>query len=125
MPSTTRILALAALAAGLLATAYAAALSRHVMLALGVAVAALVVAAVLYAGDASRETVAAVTMAVTVVYGAFTLQLPAAVVAASVVYLTLWVTDEDGPFDATPPELFADAFGADGDGDVDADEPAE
>lgn len=106
MPSTTQVLAFATLAAGLLAAAYLAALSRELVLAVGVVIAAITVAALFLGGDPNREMVAAVTMAVTVVYGVFTLQLAAAVVAACVVYLTLWVTGADGPFDATPPRLF-------------------
>jgi hypothetical protein len=84
---------------------YAGAVANEIILGLGITVGFGAAAVLLYAGGTNRETVAAVTMAACVVYGVFTLQSPIAVVAACVVYLTLWVTDESGPFDATPPTV--------------------
>ncbi len=106
MPSTTRALSIFAVAAGVSAVLYGFFLAFEPLLGLGVGVACFTVAVLLYAGGTNRETVAAVTMGACVVYGVFTLQFPTAVVAACVVYLTLWVTDPNGPFDATPPTIF-------------------
>lgn len=114
MPSNARILSGLAIVAGVLAVLYGVSIAHQLLLGVGAGVACFVVAALLYAGGTNRETVAAVAIAATVVYGAFTFQLPAAMVAACAVYLTLWVTDPDGPFDATPPRIFpADALGED------------
>lgn len=126
MPSTTTELAALAALAGVLAVLYGFFLAFEPLLGLGVGVACFVVAALLYAGGTNRETVAAVTMGACVVYGVFTLQFPTAVVAACVVYLTLWVTGEDGPFDATPPAIIPEQALGDGDGTAGADgEPVE
>ncbi|WP_232688604.1 hypothetical protein [Halobacterium zhouii] len=107
MASTTRTLAAGAAVAGVLVLLYSLLVLHQPLVGVGIAFALFVAAVLLHAGGADRRTVAGVTMAVTVVYGVFTLQLPAAVVAACVVYLTAWVTSPDGPFDAAPPELFA------------------
>lgn len=107
MPSTTRPLSIVAAVSGVLVVLYSVLLAHEPLLGLGAGIACFAVAALLYAGSTDRETVAAVAMAVTVLYGVFTFQLPAAVVAACVVYLTLWVTDADGPFDATPPAVIS------------------
>jgi branched-subunit amino acid ABC-type transport system permease component len=122
MPSTTRALSIFAVAAGISAVLYSFFLAFEPLLGLGVGVACFTVAVLLYAGGTNRETVAAVTMGATVVYGVFTLQFPTAVVAACVVYLTLWVTDEDGPFDASPPTIIPEGVV---DGSVESDERAE
>ncbi|MCD2204470.1 hypothetical protein [Halobacterium sp. KA-6] len=105
MPSTTTQLAVIAALAGVLGLLYVGAIANEIVVGLAVALGCAVVAVLLYAGGTNRETVAAVTMGATVVYGVFTLQFPTAVVAACVVYLTLWVTDPDGPFDASPPSV--------------------
>jgi|GEM_PF-377552 len=122
MPSTTTQLALVAALAGVLGLLYVGAIANEIVVGLAVALGFAVVAVLFYAGGTNRETVAAVTMGACVVYGVFTLQFPMAVVAACVVYLTLWVTDEDGPFDAAPPTVIADELGNDGATDA---EPAE
>jgi hypothetical protein len=108
MPSTTTRLAALSVLAGVLGLLYVGAIADQTIVGLGVAVGFGVVAVLLYAGGTNRETAAAVTMGACVVYGVFTLQFPTAVIAACVVYLTLWVTDEDGPFDATPPGVLPD-----------------
>jgi hypothetical protein len=115
MPSRATELAALAVMCGLLALLYAASIAHRPLLGLGTTVACLVVAALLYAGDTNRDTVAGVAMVVTVVYGVFTLQLPAAMVGACVISLTPWVTDADGSFDATPPAIFPDRVFDDGD----------
>ncbi|MUV61034.1 hypothetical protein [Halobacterium sp. CBA1126] len=114
MPSTTRALSILAVAVGVSALLYSFFLAFEPLLGLGVGVACFTIAALLYAGGTNRETVAAVTMGACVVYGVFTLQFPLAVVAACVVYLTLWVTDPDGPFDATPPSVIPERVLDDG-----------
>lgn len=118
MPSTTTHLAVIAALAGVLGLLYVGAIANEIVVGLAVALGCAVVAVLLYADGTNRETVAAVTMGATVVYGVFTLQFPTAVVAACVVYLTLWVTDPDGPFDATPPTLFPEQTARDGDGEA-------
>ncbi|NIB99473.1 hypothetical protein [Halobacterium sp. R2-5] len=126
MPSTTTQLAALAVLVGVLGLLYVGAIANEIIVGFGFAVACGVVAVLLYAGGTNRETVAAVTMGACVVYGVFTLQFPTAVVAACVVYLTLWVTDEDGPFDATPPAIIPEQALDDGDGAAGRDgEPAE
>ncbi|WP_353633824.1 hypothetical protein ABSL23_11265 [Halobacterium sp. NMX12-1] len=122
MPSTTTQLAILAALAGVLGLLYVGAIANEIVVGLAVALGFAVVAVLLYAGGTNRETVAAVTMGATVVYGVFTLQFPTAVVAACVVYLTLWVTDEDGPFDASPPTIIPEGVV---DGPVESDERAE
>jgi chromate transport protein ChrA len=109
MPSTARSLSIVAVVAGVLVVLYSFLLAHEPLLGLGAAIVCFVAAALLHTGDTDRETVAAVAMAVTVLYGVFTFQLPAAIVAACVVYLTLWVTDPDGPYDATPPAIISAA----------------
>ncbi|WP_265111884.1 hypothetical protein [Halosolutus halophilus] len=67
---------------------------------------AFVVAALVYYGNAERHTLTRATIAVTVVYGVFTVQLPMAVIAACVVYLSAWLTGPDSPFNAPDTEIF-------------------
>lgn len=102
MPSTNaRTLLAAGLAlVGVLALLYSVVVSATVLTGAAVFAGALVLAVLVYAGGATRRTLVLATMAVTVVYGLFTLQLPVAVIAACAVYLTAWVTGPDSPFGA-------------------------
>ena len=106
MASTPRILAAGSAVAGVLVLLYSLLVLAQPLVGAGIAFALFVAAALLHAGGTDRKTVVGVTMAVTVIYGVFTFQLPAAIVAACVVYLTAWVTSPDGPFDAAPPDFF-------------------
>ena len=119
MPSTSTQLAALSVLAGALGLLYVGAIANEIIVGLAIAVGFGVVAVLLYAGGTNRETVAAATMGACVVYGVFTLQFPVAVVAACVVYLTLWVTDEDGPFDATPPAVISERVLDDAPADAD------
>ena len=78
----------------------------QLLVGMGVAVSAFVSAALVYYGGTDRRTLTRATIAVTVVYGVFTLQLPIAIIAASVVYLSAWLTGSDSPFDAPDTEIF-------------------
>ncbi|GGN23458.1 hypothetical protein [Halarchaeum nitratireducens] len=100
MPSTHRVAAGVVVLLGVLALVYSMLIVQEVLLGVGVLIAALALAAIVYYGGADRQTLARATMAVTVVYGAVSFQLPAAVVAACVVYLTAWLTGPDSPLDA-------------------------
>ncbi|WP_135828915.1 hypothetical protein [Halorussus halobius] len=101
MPPSRRVVTATTLALlGIAALAYSFVFVQRPLLGAGVAVAFFVVAAFAYEGDADRQTLARATIVVTLVYGVFTLQLPLAVVAACVVYLTAWLTGPDSPLDA-------------------------
>ncbi|GGM66638.1 putative membrane protein YccC [Halarchaeum rubridurum] len=100
MPSTHRVAAGLVVLVGVLALVYSMLIVQQVLLGVGVLLAALALAAIVYYGGTDRRTLVRATMAVTVVYGAVTFQLPLAVVAACVVYLTAWVTGPDSPVDA-------------------------
>jgi len=100
MPSTNRTAAAAVVLLGVLALLYSIVVAAELLLGVGVLVAALFLAAIVYYGGADRRTLVRGTMAVTVVYGAVTFQLPVAVVAACIVYLTAWLTGPDSPLDA-------------------------
>ena len=107
MPSPKRGYIVAALVLiGVSGLAYSVVLAGPVLIGAGFALSALVVAALVYYGDAERRTLVRATVAVTVVYGVLTVQLPLAVVAACVVYLSAWVTGPDSPFDAPDTEIF-------------------
>jgi predicted branched-subunit amino acid permease len=106
MPSPKRGYIVAALVLiGVSGLAYSVVLARA-LIGAGFALSALVVAVLVYYGDAERRTLVRATIAVTVVYGVFTVQLPLAVVAACVVYLSAWLTGPDSPFDAPDTEIF-------------------
>ncbi|GGL21928.1 hypothetical protein GCM10009037_01600 [Halarchaeum grantii] len=126
MPSnhTTRVLAAAGLVlVGVLALLYSLAVVAELLIGAGAFAGLLVLAAFVYYGGLNRRTLVYIAMAVTVVYGAFTLQLPAAVVAACVVYLTAWVTGSDSPLDA--PDTTLVPVRADADRDTSEDDVAD
>lgn len=101
MPSSKRVLTTATLILlGIVALLYSFLIVQQLLLGTGVAFAFFVVAAFVYHGDANRRTLTQGTIIVTLIYGVFTLQLPVAVIAACVVYLTSWLTGPDSPFDA-------------------------
>lgn len=107
MPSPKRSHIVAALVlVGIGGFAYSITLLGQVLVGAGVALSAFVAAALVYYGGADRPTLTRVTIAVTVVYGVFTLQLPMAIIAASVVYLAAWLTGADSPLDAPDTEIF-------------------
>ena len=107
MPASRRVpIAVTLVVVGLATLVYSVLISRQLLLGAGVALAFFVVASFALYGDATRRTAARATIAVTLLYGAFTLQLPAAVVAACVVYLTAWLTGPDSPFDAPDTRVF-------------------
>jgi hypothetical protein len=86
MSSTDRTSVAAAFALlGVVGLAYSTLLAR-LLLGAGFAAAAFLVAVLVYYGDTDRRTLVRATMAVTIVYGVVTLQLPMAVIAACVVY---------------------------------------
>jgi len=72
----------------------------------GFTLSALVVAALVYYGDAERHTLTRATIAVTVVYGVLRVELPVAVIAACVVYLSAWLTGPDSPVNSPDTEIF-------------------
>ncbi|GAA0297618.1 hypothetical protein [Halarchaeum salinum] len=100
MPSTHRIAAGGVVLLGVLALVYSMLIVQEVLLGVGVLIAALSLAAIVYYGGTDRRTLVRATMAVTVVYGAISFQLPIAVVAACLVYLTAWLTGPDSPVDS-------------------------
>lgn len=107
MPSSRRVAITTTLVVlGIAALFYSFLLVQRPLLGAGVAFAFFVVAAFAYEGDADRQTLTRATIAVTLVYGVFTLQLPVAVVAACVVYLTAWLTGPDSPLDAPDTQVF-------------------
>ncbi|MGQ3329248.1 hypothetical protein [Halorubrum sp. FL23] len=85
---------------------YSTVILQQILRGVGVAVSAFVIAAFVYYGGTDRQTLTRATIAVTVVYGVFTLQLPLAVIAACAVYLSAWLTGSDGPLDAPDTEIF-------------------
>ncbi|WP_434521916.1 hypothetical protein [Halorubrum sp. AS12] len=104
MPSSKRIAA-ALVLIGILGLAYSV-LTRQEIIGAWVTISAFIVAVLVFYGDAERHTLARATIAVTVVYGVFTGQLPMAVIAACVVYLSAWLTGPDGPFNAPDTAIF-------------------
>jgi hypothetical protein len=104
---------------GVVGLAYSILLAR-LLLGAGFAAAAFLVAVLVYYGDTDRRTLVRATMAVTIVYGVVTLQLPMAVIAACVVYLSAWVTGPDSPVDSVDTAIFpAPRSGTDGTEDAD------
>lgn len=107
MPSLKRgSIAAASVLIGLCGFAYSIVVVAQTLLGLVFLFSALLVGVLVYYGGTERQTLTYATIAVTVVYGAFTVQLPLAVVAASVVYLSAWLTGPDSPFDAPDTEIF-------------------
>ncbi|WP_435096288.1 hypothetical protein [Halarchaeum sp. P4] len=118
MPSTNArtVLSAGLVLVGVFALLYSLLVVAQVLVGAGAFVGLLALAGLVYYGGATRRTLVLATMAVTVVYGAFTLQLPAAVVAACVVYLTAWVTGHDSPLDAPDTTLLPVGTATDADG---------
>lgn len=107
MPSLKRIHVVAVFALfGTAALLYSWLIAYDPLVGTGVAFASFVVASFAYYGDADRQTLTRVTITVTLLYGIFTLQLPVAVIAACVVYLTAWLTGTDSPLDAPETQIF-------------------
>jgi hypothetical protein len=107
MPSPNRdYIAVALVLIGIGGFAYSVVLIGQVLIGAGFAVSALVVAALVYYGDMGRHTLARATIGITVVYGVFTGQLPIAVIAACVVYLSAWLTGPDSPLNTSDTEIF-------------------
>lgn len=119
MSSTKRLAAGAFALVGVAVLLYSLLVTHQLLLGAGVALSFFVVALFLYYGGTDRRTLVRATMAITVVYGVFTLQLPIAVAAACVVYLTAWLTGPDSPVDAPDTHLFPTA-----ETDTDTHEPA-
>ncbi|CDK41051.1 hypothetical protein [Halorubrum sp. AJ67] len=106
MPSNEHTGLVAALVAvGVVVPLYAGAVSRQLLPGLGVGLSALVTAALVARDGTGRRTLARATIAVTIVYGAFTFQLLVAVVAACAVYLSAWLTGSDSPLGAPDTEI--------------------
>jgi len=107
MPSMKRIHIVAAFVLlGVAALLYSVIATYQLLLGTGVATASFVVAIFTYYGGTNRKTATRATIIVTLVYGVFTLQLPIAVIAACVVYLTAWLTGSDSPLDAPDTQVF-------------------
>lgn len=107
MPSLKRVHIVAAFVLlGIAALLYSVLIAYQPLLGTGVAFASFVVASFAYYGDADRQTFTRVTIIVTLIYGVFTLQLPIAVIAACVVYLTAWLTGSDSPLNAPDTQVF-------------------
>ncbi|GAD53714.1 hypothetical protein MBEHAL_2474 [Halarchaeum acidiphilum MH1-52-1] len=101
MPSASRVVGAAvAVLVGIVALLYSFLVAQQLLLGVGVAFALFVVAAFVYHANASRRSIVVLTMLLTLVYGAATLQLLVAVIAACVVYLSAWLTGPDSPVDA-------------------------
>lgn len=90
---------------GIAALLYSVLVVRQVLLGAGVAFAFFVGASFVYYGDTDRRTLIRATIIITLIYGVFTLQLPVAVIAACVVYLTAWLTGPDSPLDAPDTQI--------------------
>ena len=107
MPSMKRIHIVAAFVLlGVAALLYSVIATYQLLLGTGVATASFVVAIFTYYGGTNRKTATRATIIVTLIYGVFTLQLPIAVIAACVVYLTTWLTGSDSPLDAPDTQVF-------------------
>jgi thiol:disulfide interchange protein len=91
---------------GVAALLYSVIATYQLLLGTGVATASFVVAIFTYYGGTNRKTATRATIIVTLIYGVFTLQLPIAVIAACVVYLTAWLTGSDSPLDAPDTQVF-------------------
>jgi thiol:disulfide interchange protein len=107
MPSLKRVHIVAAFVLlGVAAFLYSVIISAQLLLGTGVAIASFVVVIFTYYGGTNRKTATRATIIVTLIYGVFTLQLPIAVIAACVVYLTAWLTGSDSPLDAPDRQVF-------------------
>ncbi|MFA9516909.1 hypothetical protein ACERIT_06785 [Halopenitus sp. H-Gu1] len=107
MPSSKRVpMAAMFVLLGIASLAYSVLVVQQLLLGTGVAFSFFVVAAFLYYGDANRQTLARATIIITLIYGVFTVQLPIAVIAACVVYLTAWLTGSDSPLEAPDTQIF-------------------
>jgi hypothetical protein len=104
MPSSKRIVAVLVLI-GIIGLAYSV-LTGQVIIEAWLTLSAFGVAALVYYGDSERHTLTRAAIAVTVAYGIFMRQLPMAVIAACVVYLSAWLTGPDSPFNAPDTEIF-------------------
>lgn len=107
MPSLKRVHIVAAFVLlGVTALLYSVIITQRLLLGTGVAIASSVVAIFTYYGDTNRKTATRATIITTLIYGVFTLQLPIAVIAACVVYLSAWLTGSDSPLDAPDTQVF-------------------
>lgn len=107
MPSPKRLpIVVAFVLIGIAAISYSVLVAQRLLLGVGVAFASFVVAVFVYSGGINRQTLTRTTIVVTLIYGVFTLQLPVAVIAACVVYLTAWLTGPDSPLDAPDTRVF-------------------
>lgn len=92
--------------AGVVALLYSIVVTQELLLGVSIALSSLVIAVFVYYGGTDRKTLTRVTIGVTIVYGAVSLQLPLAIIAACAVYLSAWLTGPDSPFDAPDTEIF-------------------
>ncbi len=101
IPSLKRVhIVAASVLLGGTAFLYSVIITQRLLLGTGVGIASFVVAIFTYYGGTNRKTATRATIIITLIYGVFTLQLPIAVIAACVVYLTAWLTGSDSPLDA-------------------------
>ncbi|OYR41267.1 hypothetical protein DJ82_05695 [Halorubrum sp. Ib24] len=108
MPSPKRRIQIGAalIVAGVVALLYSIVVTQELLLGVSIALSFLVIAVFVYYGGTDRKTLTRVTIGVTIVYGAVSLQLPLAIIAACAVYLSAWLTGPDSPFDAPDTEIF-------------------
>lgn len=108
MPSPKRRIQIVAalIVAGVVALLYSIVVTQELLLGVSIALSFLVTAVFVYYGGTDRKTLTRVTIGVTIVYGAISLQLPLAIIAACAVYLSAWLTGPDSPFDAPDTEIF-------------------
>jgi chromate transport protein ChrA len=108
MPSPKRRIQIVAalIIAGVVALLYSIVVTQEFLLGVSIALSSLVIAVFVYYGGTDRKTLTRVTIGVTIVYGAVSLQLPLAIIAACAVYLSAWLTGPDSPFDAPDREIF-------------------
>jgi len=106
MPSPKRgYIAAALVLIGIGGFAYSVVLIGQVLIGAGFTLSALVVAALVYYGDAERHTLTRYHCCHGCLWG-FTGQLPVAVIAACVVYLSAWLTGPDSPVNSPDTEIF-------------------
>ncbi|MFO7926545.1 hypothetical protein [Natronomonas sp.] len=96
---------------GIAAVLYSVLVAQRLLFGTGIAFAFFVIAFFVYYGGINRPTLTRTTIVVTLMYGVFTLELPVAVIAACIVYLTAWLTGSDSPFDAPDTEIFPAELG--------------
>jgi peptidoglycan biosynthesis protein MviN/MurJ (putative lipid II flippase) len=108
MPSPKRRIQIvtALVIAGIAVLLYSTVVGREPLLGAGLALSSVVVAVFVYYGGTDRQTLTRATIGVTLIYGAFTLQLPVAIIAACAVYLSAWLTGSDSPVNAPDTEIF-------------------